>query len=191
VARRLLSQTDSSMSKPKVVRRLCAHSGDPGRRFPGAVAALSYVCALSYACGLALGCGPWPRDPERTLENAIERGTLRVGATESPPWLVRAGADATGREAELLHAFAESLGVRIEWQWGPLDDHMEQLGRFELDLVAAGLTAKSPWSAHTSFTRPYHEEGRVQRVLATAPGENRTLVALERLIERHKRVGAS
>ena len=122
-----------------------------------------------------------PRDAEGTLARA-QGGTLRVGAVEAPPLLERRGEIASGPEADLVRAFAEEIGARIEWQWRPLDEQMRALEAFELDLVAAGLTAESPWRSHVGFTRPWREEEDVRRVLAVAPGENATLVALERVI---------
>ena len=127
-----------------------------------------------------------PRDPEGTLEQARGR-TLRVGAVEAPPFVGRSGDEATGPEAELVHAFAESIGAEVEWRWAPLDEHMRALEAFELDVVVAGLTKQSPWASRVGFTRPWRQEGDVQRVLAVAPGENATLVALERVIEESRR----
>ena len=122
-----------------------------------------------------------PRDPEGTLERA-RAGTLRVGAVEAPPLVRRRGDEAIGPEADLLRAFAESIGARIEWRWEPLDEHMRALQAFEIDVVAAGLTTESPWASEVGFTRPWREDGDVRRVIAVAPGENAMLVALERVI---------
>jgi divalent metal cation (Fe/Co/Zn/Cd) transporter len=72
------------------------------------------VAAGALACDL-------PRDPEGTLGRA-RGGTLRVGAVEAPPYLRLGGGDeATGPEADLVRAFAESIGARVEWSWGALD----------------------------------------------------------------------
>lgn len=126
-----------------------------------------------------------PRDPESTLERAEERGRLRVGVAESPPWVVRRGGEAAGVEADLVRGFAADRGLEVEWVWGGADDHLAALERFELDAVAAGLTAGSPWSKRVALTRRYVETLRpgerkpARRVLAVPPGENRLLVALE------------
>lgn len=127
------------------------------------------------ACGV-------PRDPEGTLEQA-RAGMLRVGAVDSPPHLVRTTQGASGPEGELVRAFARSIGAEVDWQWGSLDDHLETLKRFELDLVAAGLTARSPWKREVAFSRPWNRERPPDRVLAVPPGENAMLLALDRFIE--------
>ena len=146
------------------------------------VGTLTAVCAL-VAAG---ACEPWPRDPEGTFDRAAG-GVLRVGATDAPPWIERApDGSAHGPEAVLVQEFADSIGARIEWRWGSVDEHLEALERHELDLVAAGLLGSSPWSKRVGMTRPWLEEGDRKRVLAVPPGENRTLVALERLLEARK-----
>lgn len=140
-------------------------------------AALLLVAATS-------ACGPFPRDPEGTLED-VEGRVMRVGAAESPPDLVRSGDGATGPEAELVEAFARSLGdARVEWIWLGPDEALHRLERFELHVVAAGLTRKTPWKAHVGLSRPWRGRGDTARVLAVPPGENRFLVALDRHIER-------
>ena len=129
-----------------------------------------------------------PRDAVGTLEQA--RGdTLRVGVVDSPPYVVRTGEGAGGPEAELVRAFAASIGAEVEWRWGSLDDHMKALESFELDMVAAGLTTTSPWKKKVGFTRPWRVEGKRKQVLAVPPGENGLLVALEALIEARRRAG--
>lgn len=129
-----------------------------------------------------------PRDAVGTLEQA--RGdTLRVGVVASPPYVVRTGDVAGGPEAELVRAFAGSIDAAVEWHWGSLDDHMRSLESFELDVVAAGLTMKSPWKKKVGFTRPWQVEGKRKHVLAVPPGENGLLVELESLIEARRRAG--
>jgi polar amino acid transport system substrate-binding protein len=131
---------------------------------------------------LAAACADLPRDPEGTLDR-VRGGTLRAGAVDSPPWLVRAGERATGPEAELIEAFARTLGARVAWQWGAQDAHMHDLERYELDIVAAGLTQKTPWGAHAGLSRPWLRREGQARVLAVAPGENGFLTTLDRFIE--------
>lgn len=116
-----------------------------------------------------------PRDPEGTLDR-VRGGTLRVGITEAPPWVTRHGESVGGTEADLIRRFARSVGADLEWSWGPVADHMEALKRYELDLVAGGLTRDTPWTAHVGLTAPF-ADGR--HVMAVPPGENGFLAALD------------
>ena len=134
----------------------------------------------------ATGCGEIPKDPEGTLERA-RGGVLRAGAAAAEPWVALRPDDApTGPEAELVEAFARSIGARVEWRTGGADELLRQLEKRELDVVAAGLTRKSPWAARLGVTRPWRKDGSTERVLAVAPGENATLYALDRLIEERE-----
>lgn len=134
---------------------------------------------------VALACGGVPRDPQGTLEH-VRGGALVVGASESPPWLERSGQGAVGPEAELVYGFAESLGAEVRWRWGPLEDHLAALEEFEVDLVAGGLTDRTPWQGRVGLTRPWIERGDRRGVLAVAPGENGFLTALDRHIHERR-----
>ena len=136
----------------------------------------SLLGALIFA---GAGCQPFPRDPERSLERARERGSLRVGVCEAPPWVIREGEEARGIEAGLVRSFARSLGVAVEWDWGSVEEHVAALEAHRLDVVAAGMTEANPSAKKIGATRPYF--GR--RVLAVPPGENALLVELERHLE--------
>jgi hypothetical protein len=132
---------------------------------------------------LAGACADLPRDPEGALERA-RGGTLRVGGVDAPPWIVRSGERATGPEAELVEAFARTLGARVEWRWAAHDEHMHALERYEVDVVAAGLTQATPWRARVALSRPWLRQERARHVLAVPAGENGLLTALDRFIER-------
>lgn len=158
---------------------LAVGSAPFARFFAGAF--LSAV--LLAACGAVL-----PRDPEASLARAEERGALLVGVAESPPWVVRRGGEAAGVEADLVRGFAAGRGLRVEWRWGGVEEHLGALERFELDLVAGGLTSDSPWGKRVALTRRYvatrrpGERKPARHVLAVPPGENRLLGELERFL---------
>lgn len=142
------------------------------------------LCIVLAASGL-LACEV-PRDPGDTLER-VTGDTLRVGVSEAPPFVVRTDADPAGIEPDLIRSFARSIDATIVWVWGPTAEHMEALSHRDLDIVAAGLTAGTPWRSHVGLTVPYRpgfdtpgaESGGRRHVLAVPPGENRFLMALE------------
>ena len=144
------------------------------------------ISGLLVAALWLAGCD-LPRDPEGTLERA-RGGVLRAGAAEAAPWVVRraGGGRPAGPEAELVEAFARSIDARVEWHWGSSDELLRRLEHRELDVVVAGLTARTPWKTHVGVTRPWRKQGDDERVLAVAAGENATLVALDRLIESRR-----
>lgn len=129
----------------------------------------------------SLACGRFPRDPEGTLEE-VRGGVLRVGAVASPSLLERTPDGADGPEAQVVERVARALGARVEWVWLAEEEAMERLERFELHVVAAGLSERSPWSGRVALTRPWSEGREADRVLAVPPGENGFLVAVERAL---------
>lgn len=145
--------------------------------------------ALVALTATILGCDRYPRDPEDSLETALERGTLRVGLTDAGPWVVRDGSAAAGLEVRLIEEFARELGVEPRWTWAPLDENVRALERFELDLVAGGLTDQNPWAKKVGATRPFYTEHarargsgeavKLAHVLFVPPGENALLLRLE------------
>lgn len=140
-------------------------------------------CLLASALLVCGACGDLPRDPNDSLEDA-RGGVLRVGVSASPPWVTETD-PVGGREAALVRSFAASIGARVEWVWGGAEENLARLEHGELHIVAAGLTGDSPWNGRVALTRPHARTGRGAanaHVLATAPGENALLVALERHI---------
>src|SRR3982751_1530631 len=92
---------------------------------------------------LTSGCTSFPRDPNNTLRNAMGK-TLRLGATENPPWIVRSGNDASGAEADLVNEFARELNATVDWHWEGESENLMALEHFQLDLVVGGLTNETP-----------------------------------------------
>lgn len=127
---------------------------------------------------MTLACADVPRDPRGTLDR-VRGGELVVGVSDSPPWIRRDGHVATGPEADLVRGIAKELGARAIWKWGALEDHLGALERFELDLVAGGLTKGTPWRDRVGLTRPWIHREEGGGVLAVAPGENGFLTAIE------------
>lgn len=147
------------------------------------------VVLLTTACGATI-----PSDPHGTLDR-VRDGVLRVGVAASPPWTeLPQGADTaepTGVEVELVERFADELDARVEWVTGGEADMITELEEGRVDLVIAGLTADTPWTAKAAATRPYttvlDARGRSeQHVMAVRLGENAFLVALERFLLRQE-----
>lgn len=145
------------------------------------------LITLALAASAVSACG-LPRDPNKSVDRIRQTAVLRAGFTEHAPWVTRAeGGRAEGPEAELVERFAESLGARAEWRHGSESQLFDALEQFELDIVVGGLTADNPSAPRLGVTRPYVERDDKQHVMAVAPGENRLLVALERVLGAHAR----
>jgi polar amino acid transport system substrate-binding protein len=122
------------------------------------------LIAILAAAGALSGCQV-PQDPDATLE-IVRDGTMRVGVTESDPWVDLADPDdPQGVEPELVRRFAATLNAEIEWIDGSEEELMGALKEGQLDLVVGGLTKKTPWKTEASLTWPYLKT----RLLVGAP----------------------
>ncbi|QMU29923.1 transporter substrate-binding domain-containing protein [Adhaeribacter radiodurans] len=130
-------------------------------------------------------CDNYPRDADKTLEK-IKKGTLLVGYTENPPWVVKTKAEPTGLEAELIKKFAKTQDAKIVWVNDTEQDLFEQLEKRKLHLVIGGFTDKNTWKTKISFTRPYVKQQKEKHVMAVLKGENALIVALESFLHQQK-----
>lgn len=129
------------------------------RRRMGAAAALAALAVAALT-----GCQV-PQDPDGTLD-LVRDGTMRVGVTDSDPWVDLTDPDAPqGVEPELVRRFAESLNAEIDWFDGSEEELIGALKEGQLDLVVGGLTRKSPWKKEAALTWSY----LTTRLLVGAP----------------------
>src|SRR3954454_23837189 len=136
------------------------------------------------ACGAASAL---PKDPKGALERIRTSHVLHAGASQNPPWVRAEGGEVQGPETDLVRAFAPSPDARVEWTVNGEAPLMEALGKQELDLVAAGGTAKSPWKKTVALTHVYaRDPAGKRRLLFAAAGETGLLLALARFIVAHK-----
>ena len=138
-----------------------------------------------------LACDTFPKDPDKTLTQA-RTGSLRVGYSDNPPWVVKTAGVPGGIEPGLIKAFAQTQDIRIEWVNDSEQDLMQQLAKRELHLVLSGLLHTSPWSQEVSFTRPYLKQGKEKRVMGVLKGENAFILELEKyLLSQEEKLKAS
>lgn len=158
--------------------------------FTGRVARVNALVSALLTALLLGGCGlTIPADPEGTLDR-VRGGFLRVGVSPRPPWTelpTGDDGDPAGIEVELLEAFAAELDAEVVWEVGGEEQLFGDLEDGRLDVVAGGLTARSPWASKAALTRPYvtvpGSRGEEENHVMAAPmGENAFLVALERFL---------
>ena len=131
------------------------------------------------------GCNNFPKDPEKTLEQ-VKNGTLVVGYSENPPWVVKTESIPTGIEPDLVKAFAKTLHATIKWENDTEQNLVEDLEKKKVHLVIAGLTDKSPWKNKAGFTRSFATEGKQKHVMAAINGENAFIVQLEKFLHEQE-----
>jgi polar amino acid transport system substrate-binding protein len=142
---------------------------------------LVLIPVLLGACGL-------PRDPEDTLKH-VEHGELRVGVAIHPPWTTDSAGGFGGVEPAMVRKLASQLHARVRWTSSGESVLMPQLHQRKLDLVIAGLDAKTPWASKAGITRPYHwvsDPERRELVWAVAPGENAWQMRVEKFLREER-----
>ncbi|HYH60208.1 MAG TPA: transporter substrate-binding domain-containing protein [Thermoleophilaceae bacterium] len=138
---------------------------------------------LLIGCGLAFAGCQFPKDPEGTLNQVRERGSIKVGVTHHDPFVNLHGPEPAGVEVELIEGFADHLGVEVEWVEGSESQLVELLAGTEIDVMLAGLDRQSPLQKEVGFTRPY---ANVEIVVAVPPGEEEpNIEGLDVLVEEN------
>jgi ABC-type amino acid transport substrate-binding protein len=86
----------------------------------------------------------FPRDPEKTLETVLAEGEMTVALADNPPWVAFDGDGLPqGVEVDLVQAFADELGVAIEWKRIGAFAALEGLERGDIDLAIGGFDRRA------------------------------------------------
>ena len=126
---------------------------------------IRYVRRLTAALALALAASvtaPAPVAAQGTIIAEIqERGTLRVGVAESPPWQSPNPSTGVyeGFNVDLAARVAEVMGVKLEIVPSTWSTLVAGLEAGQYDLVGANLFATAPRALVVDFTQPYSTYG--------------------------------
>ncbi len=113
-------------------------------------ALLCVVLALLFTIA---GCR-YPKDMENSLQS-VQDGTLHVGVTENPPWVIRDSGTARGLEPELIRRLATQLNADIQWHWGTESEIIQAIEQFDVHLAAGGFVESSHLRKRAALSRPY------------------------------------
>lgn len=114
-----------------------------------------------FLCGALLAVTGPSSAAAGTLQQVLNRGTLRVGIVLAAPWAMR-GREAgsfEGFEIDVAHRLAEDMGVEPELVVYRFEELVPAVESGEVDLVAAGLTITPERALHVNFSRPYAMSG--------------------------------
>lgn len=160
-------------------------NSSPARRTRPVSRAASALVALLLTIGLS-GCGATiPADPDGTLE-AVSGAVLRVGTSPDGDLVDVADGEPSGPIVDLVHGFAARLHADTAWTVASEETLVTKLEAGDLDLIAGGITAATPWLDKAGVTRGYRgiegADGR-ELVMLVPLGENAFLSALERYLD--------
>lgn len=146
------------------------------------------VLAALVAALVVCGCvAHYPADPAGSLR-LVTGGTLRVGVSHNEPFASVTGDEPSGREVELVQAYAATLNAEVEWTVGGEEELVNRLEHGRLDLLIGGLTKKTPWKNKVGLTKPYAETidefgQQHKHVMAVRKGENAFLLDLDEFLQ--------
>lgn len=117
------------------------------------------LLALTMTLALA-ACGN--KESSSDLEYVKEKGTLIVGITEFEPMDYQdASGNWIGFDADLASAFAESLGVKVEFQIIDWDNKVMELEGKTIDVVWNGMTLNDEVKSAMACSNPYFNNAQV------------------------------
>ena len=133
------------------------------------------------------GCTSLPRDTNNWSERVrsshiLEVGVVRVPGTEHKLTV-------SSQEVKLIQALADKLGAKVRWREGNLFELMHLLEEREIPVVAAQIRIDSPYASIVGLSRPYGTVDNVQRCIAIAPGQNRLLLTLDKILANSEKSG--
>ncbi len=94
------------------------------------------------------------------LEDALKRGSLRVGVAEFVPWTMKAeDGSLIGFEVDMAKKIAADMGVDADLRLYDWNDIIEALNAGEIDVIAGGMAMTPARALQIDFTRPTAKSG--------------------------------
>ena len=105
---------------------------------------------------LASGCLATGLASAGTLQDVLNRGTLRVGVALAEPWAMRDDAgELYGFEIDVARKLADDLEVDVRFVRYDQDALIRGLQAGEIDLIASGFAITAERLRHVNFSNPY------------------------------------
>ncbi len=90
-----------------------------------------------------------------TLEDIIERGSVRVGVAEFVPWTMKTNdGELVGFEIDVAKKIASDMGVDVEFVVYDWADIIEALNDGDIDVIAGGMAITPQRALKINFTMP-------------------------------------
>ena len=147
------------------------------RRAAALLLTLTMVMALALsACGSKQNGGS---SSDSDLKYVQDKGVLVVGITEFEPMDYQdADGSWIGFDADMAAAFAEYLGVKVEFQIIDWDNKVMELEGKTIDVVWNGMTLTDEVKSAMACSNPYFNNAQVAIVPADKAGQYQTVESL-------------
>jgi polar amino acid transport system substrate-binding protein len=99
---------------------------------------------------------------QKTLQNIVKKGELRIGMTgNQPPYTMKSKTgELIGFEVDIAEALAESLGVKLNLVELPFSELMAALEKGSIDAIMSGMTITPERNLKALFAGPYSISGK-------------------------------
>ncbi len=137
---------------------------------------LSLICLLALMLVMLVGCGS--KDADSDLAYVQDKGTLVVGITNFAPMdFLDANGQWIGFDADMAKAFAESLGVAVEFVEIDWDNKVLELDGKTVDCIWNGMTLTDEVKAAMECSNAYCNNAQVVIVPAAVADQYQTVEA--------------
>ena len=143
------------------------------------------VLAMAFSICMVTGCGKDdPTEKSSDLQYIQDKGTLVVGITEFAPMDYRENQDSEewiGFDADMAKAFADSLGVDVEFKVINWDYKITELDNKGIDCVWNGMTLNDEVKAGMSVSNAYCNNAQVVVVKKDVADKYQTVDSIKKL----------
>lgn len=95
-----------------------------------------------------------------SLDDIVERGTIRIGVSEFAPWAMRDGdGELIGYEIDLGRKLAKDMGIDADFHAYAWEEIIPALESGEIDVIAAGMSMTPERALRIAFSLPTGENG--------------------------------
>ena len=144
---------------------------------------LALILALLMVASLAGCSGSGSSDAESDMAYVQEKGTLVVGVTEFEPMDYRdADGNWIGFDADMAKAFAESLGVDVEFQEITWDYKTQELESKAIDVVWNGMTLNDEVTTAMECSNTYCQNAQTVILPADKAGDYAAIEDMKDLV---------
>lgn len=119
-----------------------------------------YLGAAFLAGAIALSAAPAMAQQTSMIDEAVQRGVLKVGVSLFTPWAMRdKSGELIGFEIDVANELAKDLGLEVEFVPTAWDGIIPSLLGGNFDMIISGMTRTTQRNITVNFSEPYNYSG--------------------------------
>ena len=146
------------------------------------IIAITLAVLMAAMTFIFAGCGDEKTATDSDLEYVKNNGKLVIGITDFDPMDYKdANGEWIGFDADMAAAFAESLGVEVQFQVIDWDNKVMELDGKTIDVVWNGMTLTDEVLSAMECSNPYFDNAQVVIVPADKAADYQTVESVQDL----------